>query len=699
DTNTVYYINMDAGVVNDLAGHPFAGINDNSTWKFTTTPLGPPIYVYNLNNCTGTLPQGLTRFSAAGDSVWSCTSFGYNGTSGVQMNGFSNGDNEDWLILPRLNLTGMNIPLLNFKCRTKFTGPQLTLLVSTNYSGTGNPNTATWTEVNGDFPNVNTDIWDTSNYADLTNWKTAATSIAWKYTSSAAAGASRWTIDDIVVFGSPIPYVAQVYTDPVYLNLGYTPSGSVSPVKTFRFNASNFNNPLTVKCVKGFELSKDGSSFTDTALVYSPAELLQGGKTVSVRFKPAVADTVYSGSVVFTNSNFTWARKPFITATSANPARTLEIVNWNIEWFGSTANGPTDENLQEANVLRAMRYLDADIYAFQEIVDTLRFKRLADSMGVNYSYHISYYCSGATSATSSNYNSGQKLGIIYNKVLLPQLAARPYMASSSSAYTNWASGRFPYQLTGNLVLDGQNKPIELYVLHGKAGATNSDYQRRKDGAREFKDSLDATSANANIFIVGDFNDDLDYSILGGVTPSSYEDIVKDSTDNNHYRSVSLALSSQGLSSTLSFPEMIDHQVVSNETASWYIGGSIALRTDVALVVPGYLTGNTTDHYPVYGRYLIRNIVTGIRPVPQTLTGVTVFPNPARNRVTIKMLAEPGNVHVELFDATGKLLLRKDYLGTNTLQQYTVDLPSLLTGVYYLKITNRNKMATKTIVIE
>lgn len=698
DTNTHYYINIDAGAITDVNGTAFAGINDNSTWNFTTSALGPPIYTFDLNNCMGTLPAGLTRFNTAGDSVWNCTSSGYNGTNGVRINGFNNGVNEDWLIIPRLNLTGMSVPLLNFKCRTNFTGPQLKLMVSTNYSGTGNPNAATWTELNGNFPNVNSDTWDTANYADLSNWKTNATSIAWKYFSDPQNGASRWTVDDIQVVSFVLPYLAQVYTDPVYINMGYTPAGTVSSVKTFTFNASNFNNPLTVKGVKGFEISKDGTQFSDSTLLYTPAELLTGGKTVHVRFKPTIADTVYKGSIIFTNSNITWAQKPFLTGTSADYARSLDIVNWNIEWFGSPSNGPVNDDTQETNVKTALRYLDADIYAFEEVVDTIRFKRLADSMGSNYSYRISYFCSGATTPASGNYASGQKLGIIYNKNILTQVEARPFLYTSFVGYDNWASGRFPYLVTGNINLDGRVQPVEIYILHGKAGATVSDFQRRKNGVKEMKDSLDAHHPNAHIFIIGDFNDDLDQSIFAASPLSSYDDLIKDSTDNDSYQSISLELSRQGVGSTLNFPDVIDHQVVSNEVAPGYIGSSIALRTDIALAVPGFLTGNTTDHYPVYGRYLLRNVVTGVRDIRNPSKNVLLFPNPAKNRITLRFKPETGNLNLRLFDTNGKLLMEKNQFVAGILQDVPVQLPNLTTGMYYLKLKNKQLVTVKTILV-
>ncbi len=61
DFGTAYYVNFDAGVVKDVAGNPFAGITDKTTWNYTTTAgSGSELIVHmpfdgNLNDVSGNM--------------------------------------------------------------------------------------------------------------------------------------------------------------------------------------------------------------------------------------------------------------------------------------------------------------------------------------------------------------------------------------------------------------------------------------------------------------------------------------------------------------------------------------------------------------------------------------------------------------------------------------------------------------------
>jgi endonuclease/exonuclease/phosphatase family metal-dependent hydrolase len=48
---------------------------------------------------------------------------------------------------------------------------------------------------------------------------------------------------------------------------------------------------------------------------------------------------------------------------------TLEICNWNIEWFGKQGFGPKDKNLQFSNIKEVIKESDIDIFAFQEVAN------------------------------------------------------------------------------------------------------------------------------------------------------------------------------------------------------------------------------------------------------------------------------------------------------------------------------------------
>ena len=185
-TGTSYYIEIDNGAFKDLANNNFAGITGNSTWSFTTSNIISTIFSANFNTCAtgspGTVTDGFTRFSVSGPHVWDCTTFGRS-ANGMQINGYdnsipSNVANVDWLISPALNLSSTTYPLLSFWSRTKFNGGPLQLKISTDYSGSGNPNLATWTDLNGKFPNQTSDVWTLSNNINLAAFKQPSVYVA-----------------------------------------------------------------------------------------------------------------------------------------------------------------------------------------------------------------------------------------------------------------------------------------------------------------------------------------------------------------------------------------------------------------------------------------------------------------------------------------------------------------------------------------
>jgi hypothetical protein len=57
-------------------------------------------------------------------------------------------------------------------------------------------------------------------------------------------------------------------------------------------------------------------------------------------------------------------------------ASSFDIGGWNIEWFGDTANGPTDENLQRDNVADVLLGTDMDIWGLAEVVSTPQFDQV-----------------------------------------------------------------------------------------------------------------------------------------------------------------------------------------------------------------------------------------------------------------------------------------------------------------------------------
>lgn len=613
--NTAYAIRLDSAAITDVAGNAFTGI-DSSNWHFTT---GQQALTFNFNDCSPNgstnISGGFLQYSVAGAQTWGCTTFGQNNSNAVQINGFSNGavDNEDWLISPSFDLTGFNFPLLQFASRTRFAGPSLQLLVSTDYSGSGNPRNATWSTLNGRFPAIDSDVWQLSEGINLSNFKQANVYIAFVYTSSPALAAARWTIDDVSITNSTTAPAPSISNNTRSLEFDYVPAGQRSAAQSLSFWANDLSANLTVSVPANFQLSRDSSGTYSQSISINAADANAGTQTIWVRFAPTTADQTYNGNLSFTSTGL----NNTATTLSGTSLRSLKVVNWNIEWFGSPAQDPSNDDLQQANVTTILKKLDADIFALAEVVDTARIKTVVSQMP-GYSYQLSDFGSYADNPADPDYAGAQKLAFVYKTAVVKKINTYGVLrqGGSTNAYYNWSSGRFPYLMEAETNLNGDTARIRFVLLHAKANTgTAADkrqsWQRRKDGNKELKDSLDRQYPYDNVLILGDFNDDLDKTITTEMAPdttSSYIDFISDTA---RYIMITRPLSLAGKKSTASFNDMIDHVMGSDEMKIAYLPGSASVQQQVEKLVASYST-TTTDHYPVLSRYSLKKLAN---PIP------------------------------------------------------------------------------------
>ncbi len=136
-----------------------------------------------------------------GPQVWDTSSQGVGNLYAV-MNGYDGSPvaNEDWFISPSLDGTqGLYLEFINAK---NFSGPDLELLVSTDYDGTSAPSTASWDTLNFTRSSGSWN-WVNSGSIDLTAYSDPDIYFAFVYTSSPADGAATWEVDNIKVKTSP----------------------------------------------------------------------------------------------------------------------------------------------------------------------------------------------------------------------------------------------------------------------------------------------------------------------------------------------------------------------------------------------------------------------------------------------------------------------------------------------------------------
>jgi len=295
--------------------------------------------------------------------------------------------------------------------------------------------------------------------------------------------------------------------------------------------------------------------------------------------------------------------KQEIPDTDAVPAdATLETVTWNLEWYGSNFSGPADPVQQTKNIIQVVDSLNADLFAFQEVheqedLDSL-VKHMKDYRGF----------------IAEHVNQTQKMAFVYNTNSIDSLKAGA-ITDVREAYQPewdyyWANGRIPMFFEFNYTFEGNTEKFYAVVIHGKANTGDNDaeyresYDRRKKAAEGLYYYLKDEKPDANIIVLGDYNDDVDESIYydnqGNHEQTPYYQFVNDS---NNFEVLSKKLSDSGESASVNdnYDDIIDHITISNELFDNYVQNSTAVYKAPQDYIDNY--GNTTsDHLPVWAKF-------------------------------------------------------------------------------------------------
>jgi endonuclease/exonuclease/phosphatase family metal-dependent hydrolase len=476
-----------------------------------------------------------------------------------------------------------------------------------------------------------------------------------------------------------------------------SPAGLPSSPKMVGFQVTSPDVPLVVQSPDGFQLSANGIDFSRFA-VYTIDQLRKGRQNLFVRFAPERLIDAVQDTLRLTGVQGVAGQAFHLHGSTLDPTQTLDMVNWNIQWFGSkTAGfGPVDDDLAQSNIRRIMDSLDADVYAFTEVVDTLRFSKLVASLP-GYGYVLSPYCSGAAGNNSAAYAAGQKQAFVFRKSLFSYIKTRGLLRGSSTAHINWANGRFPFLVEAGLIAAG-GAPWHFLVLHGKSGVTPADHEKRKAAVLELKDTLDMHFRDKALVLLGDFNDDLDTAIAGGIhsNASSYFPLVADSTAAHHYHAVSTLLSKTGSRTMAAYADPVDHVVISDELRHVYLKGSVRVVYEVGKWVKNYTT-TTSDHYPVISRFKLQSGT--ITSVSNPVAAPAVKVMKAGHLLILKAPMQAGSVAIAAYNLQGELLYAKDKIPVRAgLLHHQIDVSRWIPGTYLLRVTTMGKTIALRIFI-
>lgn len=354
-----------------------------------------------------------------------------------------------------------------------------------------------------------------------------------------------------------------------------------------------------------------------------------------------------------------------------------EIACWNVEWFGSTQFGPTNETLQYNNIKTVLQNSDIDIWGLEEVSNPNTFVALMNELP-QYGYVL------------ASYSQTQKTALIWKKSLFRRVTSGLILNQYANEFAN---GRLPLEV--RLVSDSLPKldTLIVIVLHLKANVgTDAEklqsYYDRKAAGSILKEYMGQNMSGRKVAVIGDWNDRLTTSIYkDSITP--FKSILTAPSD---YFFTTLARNQNGETTVASYANsFIDHIMINKTLNQTYEAGS-------ARVFPlnNYITdyaNTTSDHYPVYSFFNF-NLGVGVKEINEDEV-LQVFPNPAADVL-------------HLTTATGESIAQANLLSTIgtttslTVQDGTVQLNrnELSAGIYVLQVEFCNgQKAVKKIVLK
>jgi endonuclease/exonuclease/phosphatase family metal-dependent hydrolase len=348
----------------------------------------------------------------------------------------------------------------------------------------------------------------------------------------------------------------------------------------------------------------------------------------------------------------------------------IEFANWNLEWFGKTEKGfgPDNDSLQQANISKILNLTDIDLWALEEIADSNALKNILTKMP-QYQSII------------SSFHPEQKTALLYKKNDFTYLSHQLLGTENKDSFS---TGRYPLEvkLYSKKLMD----TVYIVVVHLKSNYGNDSlkqiaYNSRKRSSEWFNQYIKQNHKDHYFVILGDWNDDVDRSIYNQL-PSPFTNLIYNSLG---HKFSTQALSLSGKSSTVSYPDFIDHQFFSKRLVDQWISDScFVLQADQWITDYGK---TVSDHFPVV-TFLKPHMVSTANP---SFEKIQIYPNPCKKYLKFEI---PMNCLVEIYNSNGLKVLSK-----NVEKGENLNLESLTMGIYFVHLHLENSIKMLKLELE
>lgn len=201
------FSNLSAGTDYNFVIYPYTNSGENIDYK--TDGIAPDaggsvgnVVTINFTDFeSGSLAPWM-QYSVVGAQIWE--PYDFSGDKFARMSGYEGASNanEDWLISPNLYQANMIEVNFSFISAYNYAGNPLTLHVSNDYDGSGDPNDFNWTDISDEAVwSGGSWVWTESGTIDITDYFASPCYLAFRYTSTTEES-STWELDDLFVFGT-----------------------------------------------------------------------------------------------------------------------------------------------------------------------------------------------------------------------------------------------------------------------------------------------------------------------------------------------------------------------------------------------------------------------------------------------------------------------------------------------------------------
>lgn len=338
----------------------------------------------------------------------------------------------------------------------------------------------------------------------------------------------------------------------------------------------------------------------------------------------------------------------------------IEIANWNVNWLGKKGYGPSNENLQQNNIIDVVKKSDIDIWTFCEVSDSMVFDSMMQQLP-EYNYTI------------CNYLPEQKTAIIFKKNMFKLIKSELIGTQQKDSFSTL---RFPFQVSLKPLSPIGIDTLFLIAIHLKAniGTTSemlSAYNSRIRSAQWLKMYLNQEHRKHFCMVLGDWNDDIDESIYNGL-PSPFAPMLD---MNFNFTFLTKKLTENHIGTTTGYTETIDHQLISNSLNNYSISNSTKIFS-LNQYITNY-SNTTSDHYPVFSFFsshlALLNSAVNRHPFVYLNSGLT----------QLNIVNEASDGQLKLYNLAGECIVDKCFTGNQSF-----DLSGLPSGIYIASISNK-----------